>query len=214
MTPEEKNLVAEVNASLQDMEFQKFKKIPRWSRDIVVTEKIDGTNGLVYISPDMTIVRAGSRNKWIYPTGKKNDNHGFANWVEEHRGELLSMGPGYHYGEWWGKGINRRDYPVDDKRWSVFNTTRWKPGVPTKPDWEGKTYELAICARVVPILYEGPNDDLAILDCLNSLRLMGSRACPGFMNPEGIVIFHTAGNVYFKKTLVDDDKPKGEQEEA
>jgi hypothetical protein len=190
-------------------EFRKFQKIPRWSRDIVVTEKIDGTNGLVYISPDMEIVRAGSRSQWIYP-GKK-DNCGFAAWVEQHRGELLSMGPGYHYGEWWGSHINR-NYGLNEKRWSVFNTTRWKPGVPTKPDYEGKVYELAVCARVVPILYEGPLDELAILDCLNALKLMGSRAAPGFMNPEGVVVFHTAGNYYFKKTILDDDKPKGEQE--
>jgi hypothetical protein len=33
-------------------------------------------------------------------------------------------------------------------------------------------------------------------------------AAPGFMNPEGIVLFHTAGNVGFKKTLKDDEMPK------
>ena len=28
------------------MEFQEFNKIPRLSRDIIITEKIDGTNAL------------------------------------------------------------------------------------------------------------------------------------------------------------------------
>jgi len=28
------------------------------------------------------------------------------------------------------------------------------------------------------------------------------------MNPEGIVIYHVAGNLYFKKTIVGDDQPK------
>jgi hypothetical protein len=37
----------------------------------------------------------------------------------------------------------------------------------------------------------------------------GSFAAPGFMKPEGIVIFHTAGNLLFKKTLEHDDEPKG-----
>lgn len=192
-----------------DIPFQTFKKIPRWSRDIVITEKIDGTNGLVFISDDMETVRAGSRNQWIYPGNK--DNLGFAYWVEQHRGELLSMGPGYHYGEWWGKGINKRGYPVEDKRWSVFNTGRWSgPAFQSKPDWEGKVYQLASCARLVPILYQGPNSDFAIETSLEDLRRNGSLACPGFMNPEGIVIYHVAGSVYFKKTLIDDEKPKGE----
>jgi hypothetical protein len=30
-------------------EFVEFKKIPRLSRECVVTEKIDGTNGVIYI---------------------------------------------------------------------------------------------------------------------------------------------------------------------
>ena len=33
------------------MEFQKFPSIPRFSRDIVITEKIDGTNAAVYVEP-------------------------------------------------------------------------------------------------------------------------------------------------------------------
>ena len=30
----------------------------------------------------------------------------------------------------------------------------------------------------------------------------------GFMRPEGIVVFHVAGNVGFKKTIEKDDMPK------
>jgi len=30
------------------------------------------------------------------------------------------------------------------------------------------------------------------------------------MNPEGIVIYHTAGNLYFKKTIENDKKGKDE----
>jgi hypothetical protein len=37
----------------------------------------------------------------------------------------------------------------------------------------------------------------------------GSKAAPGFMKPEGIVVFHVAGNVGFKKTIEKDEEPKG-----
>jgi hypothetical protein len=30
----------------------------------------------------------------------------------------------------------------------------------------------------------------------------------GFMKPEGVVIFHTAGNLFFKKTIEHDNEPK------
>lgn len=38
---------------------------------------------------------------------------------------------------------------------------------------------------------------------------MGSYAAPGFKNPEGIVIYHTAAKTLFKKTIVGNEKPKG-----
>jgi hypothetical protein len=44
---------------------------------------------------------------------------------------------------------------------------------------------------------------------LIDLKVNGSYAAPGYMNPEGIVVFHVAGNVGFKKTLEKDEQPKG-----
>ena len=38
----------------------------------------------------------------------------------------------------------------------------------------------------------------------------GSLAAPGFMKPEGVVIYHTAANIMFKKTFKNDEKGKGE----
>jgi len=37
----------------------------------------------------------------------------------------------------------------------------------------------------------------------------GSLASPGFMLPEGIVIYHKASKTLFKKTLKNDESPKG-----
>jgi len=42
-----------------------------------------------------------------------------------------------------------------------------------------------------------------------NLAHVGSIAAPGFMQPEGIVIYHTSGNVLFKKTFENDEVGKG-----
>ncbi len=39
--------------------------------------------------------------------------------------------------------------------------------------------------------------------------MTGSKAAPGFDNPEGVVVFHTANSSLFKVTLEGDEKPKG-----
>jgi hypothetical protein len=48
----------------------------------------------------------------------------------------------------------------------------------------------------------------AVDETLEYLRTHGSQAIP-FMNPEGIIVYHHASKVYFKKTLVADESPKG-----
>ena len=174
------------------MEFRKFDKIARLSREIVVTEKIDGTNGLIAIGEDGEF-QVGSRSRWITPD---NDNFGFARWAYEYKDLLMMSGAGYHYGEWWGQGI-QRGYGLNEKRFSLFNTSRWSDDS-VRP----------ACCHVVPILYIGMFDTVAIEGVLNRLRIYGSMARRGFMNPEGIVIYHTAGNLYFKKTITGDDLPK------
>lgn len=166
----------------------------RLSREVIVTEKIDGTNAQVFISDDLTEVRAGSRTRWITP---EDDNFGFAAWVERNRDELLQLGPGRHFGEWWGQGIQRK-YDMPEKRFSLFNVARWAEARPA-------------CCHVVPVLYQGLFDTAEINFALAQLASFGSVAAPGFMKPEGIVAFHVAGNVGFKKTIEKDDKPKGSQ---
>ncbi len=181
-----------------EQEFVGFAKIPRLSRDIVITEKIDGTNAQIFITEFPYDVFVGSRSRWIQPNkdGAKNDNFGFAGWVEEHKATLSeTLGAGRHYGEWWGKGINR-GYGLDHRKFSLFNTSRWSELI--------TDFGLS----VVPVLYNGPFSEPCILDSLVLLEQYGSKAAPGFMSPEGVVIFHTAGNLLFKKTIKGDDAPK------
>lgn len=182
--------------------FQEYNKIPRLFRDIIVTEKIDGTNASITITEDGRI-QAGCRTRYIFPNkprepGKKaevTDNYGFAAWVEQNKSELLKLGKGRHYGEWYGKGINR-NYGLDHKRFTLFNTSVDRSTLPS-------------CVSVVPVLYSGIFSLDAIRGCLELLRTSGSVAVPGFANPEGIVTFHTAAGKLFKTTLDHDEKPKG-----
>jgi hypothetical protein len=60
------------------------------------------------------------------------------------------------------------------------------------------------------VLYEGPFETDKVDEALLSLRNVGSYAAPGFMNPEGVVVFHTHSNQSFKKTLDKEDKHKWE----
>jgi hypothetical protein len=174
-------------------DFESFPKIARLNREIIISEKIDGTNAQILVSLDGSVT-AGSRKRYI-EVG--NDNYGFAKWVAENKDELLKLGPGRHFGEWWGAGIQRK-YDMKHKVFSLFNTFRWTDPA-TRPD----------CCDVVPVLYQGPFDHDAIKDALALLRENGSVAAPGFMNPEGIVIFHSAGGYLFKVTLENDEIPKG-----
>jgi len=177
------------------MDFVEFDKIARLSRNCVVTEKIDGTNASITIT-DAGEFLLGSRTRWITP---EDDNFGFARWAQANKEELLKLGPGTHYGEWWGLGI-QRNYGLKEKRFSLFNTARWSDDA-VRPT----------CCGTVPVLFTGQFDTVQIYDALEDLRTNGSRAVPGFMKPEGVVIWHEAARMYFKKTIEKDEAPKGKQ---
>ena len=179
-------------------DFQEFPKIPRLSRLCTITEKIDGTNGLIYIG-ECGEFQVGSRSRWLLPV-KSQDNFGFARWAEEHKEELLKLGPGYHYGEWWGLGI-QRGYAQTEKRFSLFNTFRWADPFVRPP-----------CCGVVPVLFDGLFSTDAVDEVITNLAWGGSQAAPGFMEPEGIVIYHQAAKSYFKKTVLHDEARKGDNQ--
>lgn len=175
------------------VEFQDFQKISRLSRPCVVTEKIDGTNGQIYITEDFDFY-VGSRNRYLT---KENDNHGFYKWAMENKEELLTLGKGRHFGEWWGCGIQGR-YSIKEKRFSLFNVKRYAENRPS-------------CCHVVPVLAEIDTFDTNYISrIMNDLIMMGSVAS-GISSdkPEGIVIYHTHSGSLFKKTFENDEFPKG-----
>ena len=175
--------------------FVEFPKIARLSRDMVVTEKLDGTNASVYVGED-GLVLAGSRNRWLT---LEQDNFAFARWVSEHEDELRLLGPGQHFGEWWGSGIQRRyGLTGNDKRFSLFNVARWGDPAKRPP-----------CCHVVPVLLRWTFDAAKVDEALESLAATGSVAAPGYPYPEGVVVFHAASGQLFKKTLDKHDGHKG-----
>jgi len=219
--------------------------MPRLSRECIITEKIDGTNAQISIVPrseigldgpvpeatainDTFAMFVGSRTRWIRPKqpGEKGDpdNYGFAHWCKENAAELFKLGPGRHFGEWFGRGINRA-YGMEDRKFALFNVSRWairhdhafELGVneliySKEP---GKTHVLLgskpgpLCCTTVPLLYRGLFDHFAVKGCMELLRDAGSSAAPGFRKPEGIVIYHIAAGQCFKKTIEGDESPKG-----
>jgi hypothetical protein len=205
-------------------EFHAFNKIPRLSRDIILTEKLDGTCSLVYIDEN-NLIYAGSKERWLWGEPQEeihNDNHGFAHWVKENKDELKQLGRGYHYGEFLGQGI-QRSYGLKEKRFYLFNVGRWVDyrNIPCgqfpreyeefylrelKEKKQNPKLEFCPeCCYLVPILYEGSFDMERIILELNSLEEFGSKAIPGFKPAEGLIVFHTAGKYLFKKTIIDDD---------
>lgn len=178
------------------MDFLEFKPIARYSRPIVITEKIDGMNCQIAISPDGEL-KAGVRTQWI----DKDTDHdglgmGFWQWTQDNKEELVAtLGKGRHYGEWYGYNLSH-GYGLSERRFALFNTKRWTET--TKPK----------CCGVVPILYAGDFTTGIVEQTLDELIVSGSKMVEGWMRPEGIIIYHIAADVFFKKTVFRDEGKK------
>lgn len=159
------------------IEFQDFGKTPRFrTLQALITEKIDGTNAQIYVPADPAEpVLAGSRNRWATP---EKDNAGFARFVYENADMFRRLGPGRHFGEWYGSKVGR-GYGMTERRLALFNVDRFSGGLP-----EG----LPACVELVPVLYRGPLDTAKIAEVTEALYVNGSVAVPGWKHPEGVVI--------------------------
>lgn len=180
--------------------FKEFPKIHRLNREVYVTEKIDGTNASITIARkqagehctaiawrDDLVMKAGSRNRFIFPD---DDNFGFAKWVSENQDSLWELGEGTHFGEWWGRGI-QRGYGLNERRFSLFNLSKPKPE----------------CCHYVPLLGHGDFLDFDHSAICASLKT--SHAAPGFERPEGYVVYHSHSGHSYKYTFDKNDAAKG-----
>lgn len=212
---------------MSELVFEAWPKIPRWSNErVTVTEKIDGTNAAVIVLPyspdhelmiqsgyacvlghdepdmpaEMRTFATQSRKRFIKP-GKDTDNAGFAAWAWERRAELITtLGYGKHYGEWWGRGI-QRGYDQDTNHFSLFRPWRYEDMIGEDSEVEG--------LRVVPTLYAGGAEGLLTTSIiLATLEKEGSKAAPGYMRPEGIIIQSALTQSTYKAFTWDDGLPK------
>ncbi len=194
-------------------EFIGWPKTSRLFSPIVVSEKIDGTNGQVYIVPvddphtpfhprctarvgvglnpeHQYDVYAGSRNRWVKPG---DDNLGFAAWVYDNVELLITtLGEGRHYGEWFGQGI-QRGFGGQGKYFALFNAVRWKD----IPNCVSHYHEVP-GLRAAPILYSGEYDPDVLWAVKDELSRYGSVVAPGFYNPEGLIVHFVHNRTNFK----------------
>jgi hypothetical protein len=210
-------------------EFVGFPKIPRlYKGGIIVTEKIDGTNASILIEehekPDTALGKvvglgvpegavsvetathtyflyAGSRARWLWDG---EDNFGFWQWMYQNASALaVGLGEGHHFGEWWGRGI-QRGYHQTNRTFSLFNTGRWyDPVMPNKVEGDDEGPEAIppiIGLSVVPILYIGPwfgRPADPVSEALRRLKYSGSTLDPN-TESEGVVVYHEASGHYYK----------------
>jgi hypothetical protein len=188
----------------------------------IVTEKLDGSNSAIRIRPfdydsdktqavdacvevddSLYTIWAQSRKRFLQ-IGKANDNFGFASWVFVNSEELIRvLGPGDHFGEWWGQGI-QRGYGLSEKRFSLFNAPRWVELIkPTEATTEIPNL------YTVPMLYAGQFYDLNVNEIRQDLIDNGSKAMPGFKS-EGMVVYLREVNASYKVLLENDDIHKWE----
>lgn len=208
--------------------FEKFPSLTRFSHGWTITEKLDGTNAAINIVSihedfddsvpsealfarvDQFYVMAQSRTKLIWP-GKATDNAGFARYVQDNAEEIVAkLGEGRHFGEWVGKGVQKRHYNMTDKQFALFNVNRWAGADLPK--------QMTTVPGIILNAYLDSPSEVAI-EALNGLRAMGSHFGPridgkGYDNPEGVVMYHAPSNTAFKKTFDYDEQGKWAENQA
>lgn len=194
-------------------EFRGWGSTTRENKHKDVMEKIDGTNGCVVIWDGK--VSAQSRKRIITPG---DDNFGFAKWVYDNAGVLMdTLGYGYHYGEWFGEGIQKNPLGIEGKRFALFQATKYT---------EKNGYELSKVdgLETVPLLHSGQCDVWTIPNIMRNLETYGSKvvgaaaekvasAIPGLKSEvvyskaadaEGIIIWNKETQTRTKMLLKDD----------
>jgi hypothetical protein len=227
-----------VGVNTPPVEFEAWPKIPRLNREIVVTEKIDGTNAAIVIVevpfgqgvfPDynrlaiVTLDGDDAHDEEGYPLF---EYHVYA----QSRTRLLKPGKrddNFGFAGWvkanaeelvtlLGKGRHFGEWwgAGIQRGYGVPKDARFFSLFNTHR-FNAHDVRLAVAGTslqgvvsVVPVLYRGLYSPAEIDFALFALRTTGSQAARGFTNPEGIVIFHTAAGQAFKVTLEGDEAPK------
>lgn len=197
-------------------EFKGWGSTPRFHKGLTITEKIDGTNACIVIFNGE--VKAQSRKRMITP---EDDNYGFAKWVYENAGALTdTLGYGYHYGEWFGEGIQKNPLGITGKRFALFHATKYTIE-------NGYDLEQVDGLETVPLLFHGQADVWTIPHLLEKLKVFGSKVAGAktetvqvftgpdgsysvAAKPEGVIVWHKETQQKYKILLEDDASHKWE----
>jgi hypothetical protein len=212
-----KQFAGEVAQAAKEDTFGQFKSwgsTTRENKNKTITEKIDGTNACLVIKDGE--VKAQSRKRMITPD---DDNYGFAKWVYDNAGVLMdTLGYGYHFGEWYGEGIQKNPLGIEGKRFALFHPTKYT---------EANGYNLAMVdgLETVPLLHHGQCDVWTIPNIMDNLGIYGSKVVgakrekvhTGIIGmddmefvyekaaePEGIIIWNNETRTRTKMLLKDD----------
>jgi hypothetical protein len=145
-------------------EFKGWGSTTRENKNKTITEKLDGTNACVVIWDG--VVSAQSRKRIITPD---DDNYGFAKWVHANAGVLFdTLGFGYHYGEWYGEGIQKNPLGIEGKRFALFHPTKYN-------EKNGYNLDMVDGLETVPLLHHGQCDVWTIPNIMQDLEVYGSK---------------------------------------
>lgn len=145
-------------------EFKSWGSTTRENKNKTITEKLDGTNACIVAQDGK--VTAQSRKRIITPD---DDNYGFAKWVYDNAGALLdTLGYGYHYGEWYGEGIQKNPLGIEGKRFALFHATKYTEG-------NGFDLERVDGLETVPLLHHGQCDVWTVPNIMQDLETYGTK---------------------------------------
>lgn len=139
-----------------------------------------------------------------------DDNYGFAKWVYDNAGVLMdTLGYGYHYGEWFGEGIQKNPLGIEGKRFALFHATKYT---------EDNGYELNKVdgLETVPLLFHGQAQFDTLAETIHGLSAFGSRVQGAkthwdegltmdvAADAEGVIVWHKETQQKYKILLEDD----------
>ena len=181
---------------------------------IVISEKIDGTNGLIELCgipeqmyPNECPIKFGSRNRYI---SIEDDNYGFANFFtphidkiliaikhikEESESEIDKVCIQRIYGEWFGQGI-QRTYNLKERFFMPFSTF-----------YAEKMIEAGVPNIIKPYIFYAGKENEAPMFLETLLKDKGSYLIPGYMHPEGLVYHYPKYNKRVKN-IIEGNVPK------
>ena len=169
-------------------QFEAFAKIPRFSGTSPSARR--STAPMHRFSSQKTGPSAGSRSV-DHPEVRQLRVCGVGRRARERAARFR---PGRHFGEWYGRGI-QRGHGLQDRRFALFNRTDGPRSA----------------RRAAASFQSSQRERWALTLCRNASKRCVRRKSrrPGFTRPEGIVIYHHASGGMFKVLLENDELPKG-----